>query len=186
MEIDELKTLISNNAFNKSYYNVCIPLKRYMENIMFYTDYDNENKSLEEEWKTFFEKSVPVFQRDNNKWSEKMQVSFIENIIKGCKAQPIMLYTIKNDLSDAYILDGLQRVTAIYNFLIGNIKVFGNYTYDELVNEKIIYHGITLPLRKYNFNTEREVVEFYIQMNENITHSKEDIEKAKKYLETLI
>ena len=34
-----------------------------------------------------------------------------------------------------------------------------------------------------DFKNEKEMVQFYIDMNENITHSNEDIDKAKKYAE---
>jgi len=35
------------------------------------------------------------------------------------------------------------------------------------------------------FSSEAEAVKFYIEINENITHSADDILKAKRYLTTL-
>ena len=127
--------------------------------------------------------AIPKFQRDNNKWTKKMKISYVENIIKGCKSQPIMLYSIGGNLTDSMILDGLQRTTAIYDFIVGNITVFGDYSYKELCDSKIVNIGVTIPIRVYTFNNEADVVKFYIEMNENITHSAKDIDKARKYLD---
>ena len=37
-------------------------------------------------------------------------------------------------------------------------------------------------IKLYDFDTENEAIEFYIDMNENITHQPKDIEKARKFL----
>lgn len=42
-----------------------------------------------------------------------------------------------------------------------------------------------MPVRIYNFRSEVEAVDFYIEMNDGITHSPEDIEKARRYRATI-
>lgn len=184
MNLDELGLLVRNSVFNKNYYSVDIGLKGFIRNIMRYTNYELSDNITEKDYHKLFD-AVPKFQRDNNKWTKKMKISYVENIIKGCKSQPIMLYSIGSDLTDSMILDGLQRTTAIYDFIVGNITVFGDYSYKELCDSKIVNIGVTIPIRVYTFNNEVEVVKFYIEMNENITHSDKDIDKARKYLDSI-
>lgn len=182
MPVAELKHLMNNNPFTRKHYQVDFSLINFIRSMLSYTlgvEHDN-NEPLAR----IFE-ACPPFQRDNNKWSEAMQVSFIENLILGYKTH-IMLYEVgDNAMIDCKILDGLQRLTALYRFSIGEIRVFG-YTMAEMKAEKILFAITrTIGLRVYSFNNEKEVVEFYIKMNENITHSKEDIDRAKRYLATL-
>ena len=182
MNLDELGLLVRNSVFNKNYYSVDIGLKGFIRNIMRYTNYELSDNITEKDYHKLFD-AIPKFQRDNNKWTKKMKISYVENIIKGCKSQPIMLYSIGSNLTDSMILDGLQRTTAIYDFIVGNITVFGDYSYKELCDSKIVHIGVTIPIRVYTFNNEAEVVKFYIEMNENITHSAKDIDKAREYLD---
>ena len=131
------------------------------------------------------EKYIPEFQRDNDKWSKKMQVKFIENIITGCVTQISLYTTTDKEFPKWLILDGLQRLTAISLFLSNELKVFNGLTYDDVkANINGEYNPIEFKL--YRFNNEVEAVEFYIAINENITHSKKDIQRAKDYLAKLI
>lgn len=184
MNLDDVRFTIRNSVFNKNHYSVDINLKDFIKNILCFTNYELSDNITENDYNKLFD-AVPKFQRDNDKWTKKMKISYVENLIKGCKPQPLMLYTIGDDLQDAMILDGLQRTTAIYDFVVGNIKIFGGYSYKDLVDNKIIRIGVTIPIRIYTFNNEAEVVNFYIEMNENITHSSKDIDKARKYLESI-
>lgn len=86
------------------------------------------------------------------------------------------------DLCACFILDGLQRITAIHEFITGNIKAFGK-TFAELKEVRLISNvRCRVKLNIYTFPNDDEAINFYIAMNENITHSKQDIDKAKKYL----
>jgi hypothetical protein len=111
----------------------------------------------------------------------KMQISFIENVFKGLKS-PIKLYMIgdEDELADAKIVDGLQRMTALGRFFDNEIKVFGYYAKDYPAGF-LRSLGVYLRIEMYRFATLTELEHFYIEMNENITHSQGDIEKAKRY-----
>jgi rubrerythrin len=77
-------------------------------------------------------------------------------------------------------------MTAIYRFLMNEISVMG-YTYKELMESRVMFRNrITVRLANYTFGSEIEAVQFYIEMNENISHSAADIKKARDYLATLI
>lgn len=56
-------------------------LKSLLKSISLYTDYNNcDSDNLTAA--VFFDKATPGFQRENNKWSEKMRIKFVENVLK--------------------------------------------------------------------------------------------------------
>jgi hypothetical protein len=125
---------------------------------------------------------TPEFQRSNDQWTQDMKILYVENVIKGCRSE-ILLYRVPNEHSPAMILDGLQRLTAIMDFIAGRFTVFGKYTLNDLLEARVITAiGTDIPVKIYTFDTELEAMEFYIEMNENITHSPEDIEKVRKLI----
>ncbi|WP_152633381.1 DUF262 domain-containing protein [Aliarcobacter butzleri] len=130
------------------------------------------------------EKYIPEFQRSNDKWTKKMQVKFIENLITGCVTQISLYTTTDKEFPKWFILDGLQRLTAFNLFITNQLKVFGDLTYDD-VKDNISGETNPIEFKLYRFNNEIEAVEFYIAINENITHSKKDIQRAKDYLDKL-
>lgn len=185
---EELNTLISKSAFNRSSYQVDVRLSGLFRGLSMYTHgYDNDFVLGENPAR--FTECIPPFQRNNDKWSEDMQVKFIENIIKGLRTTLMFYEVVPNDgmplMCSCMILDGLQRLTALYRFVTGEINAFG-YSHDELFANKTYRMALqTMKIQIYTFSTEIEAVEFYIDINENMTHSKEDIAKAREYLRKL-
>lgn len=127
---------------------------------------------------------TPAFQRKNNKWSTKQKIRFVENLLSGCRSE-ITLFTTKHDnMDDCEILDGLQRLTAISQFILGEFPIFDDVYFHQIAIPNIFING-RVSIRVYEFPTLRKAVEFYIAMNEGITHSPEDIQHAKNFLATL-
>ncbi len=181
--MSDIRELIRNSPFDRSCYSVEIPLIGFHRNLMMFINAEkHEDGFTAEEIFT----GVPDFQRDNDKWTEAMQVKFIENIIMGCKTT-VMMYEIppQGELSgycNCSILDGLQRITAIHRFVTGEIKAFSK-SYDDLRSERILSNvRCRIKVNIYTFGSEKEAIGFYIAINENITHSSEDINKAKRIL----
>lgn len=186
MTIEQIKHLVKNNPFTRRHYTTSLFLDTLIAHMFTYTHDDLMAGGLNfggEDALPLFKifEAVPPFQRDNDKWTEEMQISFIENLIMGY-ATDLMLFEIGDTtMTQCKILDGLQRITAIYRFLSEEIKAFGK-TASQLREAKILYPRTgRITLRIYTFETELEAVNFYISMNENITHSQEDIYRAIDY-----
>lgn len=193
--LESLKDDIRNSPFNLKNYEINLSLYNFQSSIMYWGVplVSRRNWKVEGESNTqeVLEKMVPKFQRGNNKWSREMQISFVENVVLGTSSTIMLAYTTNGDKyrigikRDCVILDGLQRFTAISAWLDGEFPIFNDvYASKELIDK--IEHLIDgLKIRIYMFNDEKEMVEFYIKMNENITHSSEDIKKAKEYLKLI-
>jgi len=179
-EIEQIKlqNIIKSSAFNKQKYEVNIPIRRFINSIM---DYINDE--VEPTFENILKYGVPEFQRNNDKWSREMQIRFVENIIKGFVTK-IQLFVLeenyrKNNFVGCQILDGLQRTTAISSFINGEFKLFNDTVGFEDIKDTFL-RGInkTAILELYRFDTINDTIDFYVEMNENITHSPEDIQKA--------
>lgn len=185
MDKQEILDEIRNSPFSlPCSHSSDVHLKRLLKSILGFTN-DGEDENIEDVFK-----AVPSFQRDNDKWTVEMQHDFIKNIIKGLRTT-IMLYEVNEDaskynlLTNCYILDGLQRITAIYAFITGKFTVFGK-TYQEMLDESIISAtSMPITLKIFSFPNESEVIKFYISMNKGMTHSNEDIKKAKDILDAI-
>lgn len=137
---------------------------------------------------------VPEFQRDNDKWTSDMQESFIHNLLKGFKAPDIILYSLDGSNSNCFILDGLQRLTAVMRFLVLSDMKFpignGEFIESKLVTDAgFSFFGMrssALRIKVFHFKNELAAVDHYIEINENITHSTDDIQRAKEYRAKLI
>ena len=174
-----------NSSFNRNNYCVNLDLHTFMQSMLFHTWYDmnarldvnipNDNKIHNTEW---LQRVTPAFQRANNKWNKAMKVRFIENLLSGAKVE-LMLFRMETQ-DDAQIIDGLQRTTAILDFFHGKVKPFG-FTYQDLKGKMRAFSSHNLLIKIYTFDTWGEVGKFYVDMNENITHSKADIQKAKDW-----
>jgi len=183
----ELIVKCKESSFNRRSYSVNIDFSDFIDSLLLHTWRDKLpdarklgnsyeiNRKFNKEW---LKKVTPEFQRDNDKWSKSMKVKFIENLLAGVKTE-LMFFRLNNS-EDAQIIDGLQRTTAILDFFNGEIKPFG-YSYDELKNDLNKFPCHNLMLKIYTFKKWEDVGSFYISMNENITHSKKDIQKAKDW-----
>jgi hypothetical protein len=185
--IDALIETLRSGSFARTGYSVTInlnKLERFMRSVMLYTDYNNHESKENILVADFFSRAVPEFQRTNDKWSESMQIKFVENLFAGCPTE-IKLFRVmcKSDNQDAQIIDGLQRLTAIFDFMQGKFPIFG-FSYDDIKDKISSFHS-RITLSVYDFDSWAGAGKYYIDMNENITHSPADIQKAKTwFLET--
>lgn len=196
--IEKMIQKTAKSCFNLPAHSVDLPLGdfpmsllRYLNRLQYRAiESKNEPLNIEQVSALIFER-VPEFQRQNDKWTPLMQARFIKNIINGFKGSPLMLYTIeKGDMGDCFILDGLQRITAILCFFGLSNMVIDTIDDDDITNTDIIdsRHFIgrlihmNIPIKVFTFDNHIEAAAFYIQINEGITHSEEDINRAQEFI----
>lgn len=182
LEADALVNLFRASPFRKTSYDVGFDMSYFVKGFTSFTQCDDCDIDR------IFD-CVPLFQRTNDKWTREMQIAFVENVLQGYRTQ-IMLYEVcSNGRSPlrafCKLIDGYQRLTAIISFIRGDFTCFG-YTFKEMDEQRILVR--TKPqigIKIYSFESEQQAVEFYIAINENITHSTSDIQKARNYLERI-
>lgn len=85
---------------------------------------------------------------------------------------------------DYVCVDGLQRITAAQKFIHNEIKVFGSY-FDEYEDKMRLVNN-TLILNVNDLKSEKEVLQWYIDMNAGGTpHTTEEIDRVKKLINDL-
>lgn len=176
-----LKAIHSSPFYITPNYKVDFDARRLHDNLYTYNTFtEKTGLSL----KDTISYMTPTFQRKNNKWNKKQKTRFVENLLSGCRSE-ITLFTTKHDnMDDCEILDGLQRLTAVSEFILGEFPIFDDVYFHQIATPNIFING-RVSIRVYEFPTLRKAVEFYIAMNEGITHSPEDIQHAKNFLATL-
>lgn len=132
----------------------------------------------------------PKFQR-GHVWTEEQQIAYVEFLLCGGKSAKVIYFnkpswqssTIINGYDDFVCVDGLQRLTAVMRFLNNEIKVFDTYYKDF---EDKLPMGIDLIFNVNNLKTEKEVLQWYVDMNAGGTpHTNEEIERVKRMIDEL-
>lgn len=158
-------------------YNVCYPLPSLV-------------KYISEEIEEMGLQLNPEFQR-GHVWTEEQQEKYIEYVLKGGTSgkeiffnKPSWHCKAKTEYDDFVCVDGLQRITAIMKFQSNDLKVFGLY-YNEFEGDpREVITRISIRINDLQY--ERDVLQWYIEMNEGGTpHTKEEIQKVKDMVSKL-
>lgn len=161
-------------------YNVCYPLPSLM-------------KYIAEEIEEMGLQLNPEFQR-GHVWTEKQQIAWLEYHLRGGKSGNTIYLNNPfwhssrqpkdGEYKDYVCVDGLQRITAAQRFINDEIKVFGSY-FSEY-NDRINITDAAMYLNVNDLKTEREVLQWYVDMNSGGTpHTNEEIERVKKMIQEL-
>ena len=125
----------------------------------------------------------PDFQRGNI-WTKKQQVNYLEYLFKNPTSGKEIYFNHPNWMSswegDFVLVDGLQRLTSILDFLNNKIPVYKTYykDYEDRlpISLDLIFNIATLKTRK-------EVLQWYLDFNTGGTiHSEEEIKKVKELI----
>jgi uncharacterized protein with ParB-like and HNH nuclease domain len=134
----------------------------------------------------------PDFQR-GHVWTQAQKVRFIEFLLRGGQVPPLRLnspvfagakHDKYSDLSeDVVLVDGKQRLTACLEFLQNKIEVFGGYTLDEFDNPRKLLNGAEILYQVNKLQTRRELLEWYLQINEGqVAHTEEELQRVRALL----
>lgn len=181
-KIEKMLLKKSTNPFYRSAnYEISSRLDRLNKTLQMYNvDAESVNGTMLETVSTM----TPEFQRANTQWDLAKKVRFIENVLAGFR-QFVVLFFIKNDTAScSQILDGLQRLSAIADFMNNEFAIYDDMYFSDMDTGQFFMDAM-VGVRVFEFDTLVEAVQFYIDMNEGFTHSDADIEKAQKFKSTL-
>lgn len=151
-------------------YTVSTPLKYFAD-------------SIENYIKEYGLQLNPDFQR-GHVWTEQQQIAFVEYILRGGKMQPIRFNHegwMNSFKGEMVCVDGLQRVTALMKFLKNDLGVFGGHLMSDIENLPAL--SIDIPITVNDLKTRKEVLQWYIELNDGGTpHTTEEINKVKQLL----
>lgn len=106
-------------------------------------------------------------------------------ILRGGKTSPL-LFNDKNGFNgvpkDFVCVDGLQRLTALLSFLNDELPVFGHKRSQiEGVDRRL--RELALTVRVNGLKTDREVLEWYLELNSGGTvHTEEELDRVRDLL----
>ena len=126
-----------------------------------------------------------LFQR-GHVWSEEQQSAYVEYLLRGGKSATTIYFNFpgwlgnpSTEYNDFVCVGGLQRVTALLKFLNNELRVFGKLYKEFEGRLSITRHCISVNIN--NLQTEKEVLKWYIEMNEGGTpHSKEELNRVRE------
>ena len=148
-------------------------------------------KYIEEEINEMGLQLNPEFQR-GHVWTEEQQIAWLEYYLRGGKSSNTIYlnnpfwHSVREpkngEYKDYVCVDGLQRITAARKFIYNEIKVFGSY-YEEF-EDRIRMLQQTIFVNVNDLKTEKEVLQWYIDMNSSGTpHTSDEIERVKMMIQ---
>jgi hypothetical protein len=136
---------------------------------------------------------IPDFQR-GHVWSLDQKVAFVEHVLMGGRSGLEILfnatfYAKSSDgiPMDSYCVDGLQRISAVLDFLDEKFKVFPHLNNGGLLasdfRDQRRLKQFRFKVQVGSFQTRAEILEWYLQVNSGGTpHTKEELERVRKLL----
>lgn len=139
---------------------------------------------------------TPDFQR-GHVWTREQQIRFMEALIRNNLPSSSLLIQFNaphfNEFSqyqgnlpmELQCIDGLQRITAIRQFLNNEFAVFGSLRRSDLDGTSYGMGKVNYRVRIaiHAFQTRQEVLQFYLDLNSGGTpHSPEEIERVRQLL----
>ncbi|WP_326430342.1 DUF262 domain-containing protein (plasmid) [Stutzerimonas frequens] len=134
----------------------------------------------------------PDFQR-GHVWTQRQQVHYIENCLRGVVPASSLLIQFNcpefsddgsdSDLPDGLqCVDGLQRYTAVTEFVQGRIKPFG-LTVQEYVGTQFSAKRMFIKVAIHGYTRRTDLLEHYLSLNAGGTpHSDSEIERVRELL----
>jgi len=143
--------------------------------------------SLQETIDRYFERNLnmdPDFQR-GHVWTKKQQIAFMEYLFKNPTSGKEIYFNHPNWMGsykgEFVLVDGKQRLNAAFEFLNGNIPIFGCKLKDW---SGAIPSDIGFHFNIARLSMRKEVLHWYLDFNAGGTpHSKKEIQLVRNLLE---
>lgn len=138
----------------------------------------------------------PDFQR-GHVWSQDKQIAFIEAVMRGTAPMVIRFncpswvekpLDMVEGLNPASIqcVDGLQRLTAMREFVAGKFPIFEKYFMKDLEGSPFSLSRMdrTWVMEMFNIPTRKDLLQFYLDLNSGgVVHAPEELERVRGLLE---
>lgn len=122
-------------------------------------------------------------------WTARQQASYVEHILRGGDSGKELYFNCA-DWGRGYnapleLVDGKQRLNAVYRFLDNELMVFDRYYHDDIFDVHDLRHGFRMYVN--DLPTRAEVLQWYLDINIGGTpHTAHEIEKVQMMLEEAI
>lgn len=136
----------------------------------------------------------PDFQR-GHVWTTEQRIRFMEYVVRGGKVYAPIIFnspafaghssTKECDLPEVLIIvDGLQRLTTYRMFMRDELAIFGGYKLSDFDKPKVMTRGIRFRVAVNTLQTRKELLQFYLELNEgHVAHSEEELARVKALIE---
>jgi hypothetical protein len=135
----------------------------------------------------------PDFQR-GHVWTEEQKVAYIENVLRGLAPLNFKFNaphhsgrTEGGDLNPADIVcvDGLQRLTALREFLGDKFAVFGGVRVADLTGTEFDPRRMYCSFEIFELTTRRDLLQFYLDLNSGGTvHTPTELARVRQLRDT--
>jgi hypothetical protein len=145
------------------------------------------------EWQDEGLELCPDFQR-GHVWTQSQQIKFIEYILRSGKTSPLLFNhknwfdaeaasVVKPKPMDFVCVDGLQRLTALLLFLNDELPIFDGHTRSQIEGIDVLNRIITVTARINTLATDREILQWYLELNAGGTpHTEAELERVRNLL----
>lgn len=131
----------------------------------------------------------PDFQR-GRVWLEEQKIAYVEFVLMGGNSAKVLYFNMPSwgsgvattSYDEFVCVDGLQRLTALLDFLNNKIRVFGSY-YSEYTDRLSWDYEIKININ--NLQTRLEVLQWYLELNNTGTpHTKEELDRVRNLIKS--
>lgn len=142
---------------------------------------------------------IPDFQR-GHVWTQDKQIAFMESVARGVAPMVIRFNSpgwqgeVRAEDTDLNLhgvqcIDGLQRLTAMREFVDGKFPIFGKYFVQDLADTEFSFNrvGKMWVLEMFTFQRRSELLQFYLDLNSGgVVHSDAELDRVRALKETAL
>lgn len=196
---DEIESKRISNIYDENTLRLCKDIP-YLDESNYIVDYDfSKIEALFERYAKDYDgfEENPDFQR-GHVWSREQQIKYVEAFVSNILSEQQRTITLNcpdfkggvkavdSDLQGFVIIDGLQRYTASVDFCKGKFKIFGKYSYEDLLLSRFSLKRKTFKVQVYSYQYKKDLLKHYLLFNAGgVVHSNEEINRVKKMLDEL-
>lgn len=123
----------------------------------------------------------PEFQR-GHVWTREQQIAYCEFIVRGGETGRTIIFNCKGWMKDfkgpMYLVDGLQRLTALRAMLKGDVPVFGS-SFLSYEDHNRVARSISMTFQIGNLSSYADILKWYLEMNSGGTpHAQSEIDRV--------